>query len=62
MDALHETIRRLMDSGMEEQDAIALVTRLLNEEAAGFLYVKEELLRDTEDYDYIDDDHGSLLS
>ena len=62
MDALHETIRRLMDSGMEEQDAIALVTRLLNEEAAGFLYVKEELLRDAEDYDYIDDDHGSLLS
>ena len=37
-DALNETIDRLIDAGMREPDAIALVCRLLEQQAREFIY------------------------
>lgn len=36
-DALHETIDRLVETGMDEYDAIALITQLLEQEAKEFI-------------------------
>lgn len=38
-DAFNEIIDRLIESGMEEYDAIALVTQLLEQEARSYGYV-----------------------
>ncbi len=37
-DAFNEIIDRLIESGMEEYDAIALVTRMMEEEARDFVF------------------------
>ena len=37
-DAFNEIIDRLIESGMEEYDAIALVTRMLEEDARNFVF------------------------
>ena len=37
-DSFNEIIDRLIESGMEEYDAIALVTRMLEEEARDFVF------------------------
>ena len=36
-DAFNEIIDRLIESGMEEYDAIALITQLLEQEARSFI-------------------------
>ena len=37
-DAFNEIIDRLIESGMEEYDAIALVTQMMEEEARDFVF------------------------
>jgi len=37
-DAFNKIIDRLIESGMEEYDAIALVTRMMEEEARDFVF------------------------
>ncbi|MBR2544622.1 MAG: hypothetical protein IKP88_04440 [Lachnospiraceae bacterium] len=37
-DSFNEIIDRLIESGMEEYDAIALVTRMLEEDARNFVF------------------------
>ena len=37
-DAFNEIIDKLIESGMEEYDAIALVTRMMEEEALDFVF------------------------
>ena len=41
-DAFNETINRLVDSGMDEYDAIALITELLEQEARDFINFDDE--------------------
>ena len=45
MSALDEIFERLTASGMSEDDATALIARLLHEEAAGFLWCRDELMK-----------------
>ena len=45
-DAFNEIIDRLIASGMEEYDAIALVTQMMEEEARDFLFWDDYYSRD----------------
>jgi len=40
-DAFNEIIDRLIESGMEEYDAIALITQLLEQEARDFIFLDD---------------------
>ena len=48
-DAFNEIIDRLIESGMEEYDAIALVTRMLEEDARNFVFWDDYYIHDLHD-------------
>lgn len=48
MDALNEVINRLIDSGLNRNQATALVAKLLDEEAANFIEMNAEASTDEE--------------
>lgn len=45
-EAFNEIIDRLIESGMEEYDAIALVARMMEEEARNFVFWDDYYSRD----------------
>ena len=51
--AFNEIIDRLIASGMEEYDAIALVTRMLEEDARNFVFWDDYYSHDLHDTDMI---------